>query len=195
MNGRTHIWVGALAGAGALGAAEPLAVAVMVPVAAAASLLPDLDTEKALASKYLGKQAHAWTRAAAYWTWHQTATDTDRHAAARRAQYGIPEEHRTLTHTLLFCVAVGGPLCLVWWPLGVAAFTGLLSSVLADGCTKAGVPLLWVPWNWRIKGRRWYPFRLMGRLMKSGSSWEWVPGLAVAAVCAAVTHLLMYLVP
>lgn len=59
---------------------------------------------------------------------------------------------------------------------GAAVAAGWLSHILADGCTKDGVPLLWpVPY----RGKRWWRFRFLGTVLSSGGRAEW---LAVAAL-------------
>lgn len=84
-----------------------------------------------------------------------------------------------------FFVALGGVMALAFfhpmepWMSAWAVFIGYLSHVLADGCTKAGVPFLW---PLKIKGKRWWNVRLLGSTVTSGQSREWLPatGLAIA---------------
>lgn len=66
------------------------------------------------------------------------------------------------------------------WMAAVAVGVGWLSHVLADACTKAGVPLWWPMLR---RGRRWSHVRLMGTRLTSGadSDW-WFAGVAVAAL-------------
>ena len=64
---------------------------------------------------------------------------------------------------------------LVAWAAGV----GWLSHIIADGCTKSGVPMMWPA---KIKGRRWYRFRILGSVLPSGHRLDWIAGLGVAAL-------------
>lgn len=66
------------------------------------------------------------------------------------------------------------PLLAAW-----AAGAGWLSHIIADGCTKSGVPLMW---PLKIRGKRWYSVRLLGSSIASGDRREWLAGLAVAAL-------------
>ena len=66
----------------------------------------------------------------------------------------------------------------------IAVFVGWMSHLLADGFTKDGVPLAW-PLTWR--GRRWRNYRLMGRVLESGSRAEWwVAGALVSLLSIPV---------
>lgn len=67
------------------------------------------------------------------------------------------------------------------WMMAVAVAGGWLSHVLADGCTMAGVPLLWPI---RHKGKRWYRFRFMGSLLRSGARAELAVAVSMIAVLA-----------
>jgi membrane-bound metal-dependent hydrolase YbcI (DUF457 family) len=53
---------------------------------------------------------------------------------------------------------------------GAAAGLGWLSHVLADGCTKDGVPLLWPV---TVAGKKWWRFRLLGTRLESCTPQEW----------------------
>lgn len=74
--------------------------------------------------------------------------------------------------------AVAVAMLLSPWLLALAAFTGYLSHVMADGCTREGVPLLWPI---EIKKKRWWRVRLMGTSITSGSQRERGPAIGVAA--------------
>lgn len=74
--------------------------------------------------------------------------------------------------------AVAVAMLLSPWLLALSAFTGYLSHVMADGCTKDGVPLLW---PMEIKQKRWWRVRLMGTSIESGSQREKGPAVGVAA--------------
>lgn len=67
---------------------------------------------------------------------------------------------------------------------GVAAFLGWLSAVLADGCTKDGVPLAW-PFL-TVKGKRWWRFRFLGTRLETGGPGEWWVVFAVTAIFVVV---------
>lgn len=84
--------------------------------------------------------------------------------------------------------AVAAAILLNPWLLALAAFAGYLSHVIADGCTKGGVPLLW---PMEIKGKRWWRIRLVGTLVESGSEREKGPAAGVAAASNALLLLLM----
>lgn len=60
-----------------------------------------------------------------------------------------------------------------------AAGSGWLSHIVADGCTKSGVPMLWPV---KIKGKRWYRLRLLGSSLSSGDKREWIAGFGVAVL-------------
>lgn len=77
---------------------------------------------------------------------------------------------------------VGSGLAMgLWVPvdpvlLGVAAGLGWLSHIIADGCTTAGVPLMWPA---RINGKKWWRVRFLGSSLESGSQREYVVGAAL----------------
>lgn len=83
--------------------------------------------------------------------------------------------------------AVAAAFLLNPWLLALASFAGYLSHVVADGCTKDGVPALW---PMEIKGKRWWRIHLMGRLISSGSEQEKGPAAGVAAASNALLLLL-----
>lgn len=85
--------------------------------------------------------------------------------------------------------AVGASLLLTPWFLALAAGGGYASHVLADGCTKAGVPAFW---PLKVKGRRWWNLRLLGRVMSSGSVYESGPALGVSLAANAVLVFLNF---
>lgn len=73
---------------------------------------------------------------------------------------------------------------MMMWAVGV----GWFSHVLADGCTTAGVPLLW-PLS--IKGKRWWRVRLLGGALTSGHQYEWIAGAGCAAILCVVPVLFL----
>lgn len=66
------------------------------------------------------------------------------------------------------------PLLAAW-----AAGAGWLSHIIADGCTRLGVPLLW---PLKIRGKRWYHARFLGSSIASGDRREWIAGFVVAVL-------------
>lgn len=62
--------------------------------------------------------------------------------------------------------------------IALAACLGWISHIIADCCTRAGVPVLW---PLKIKGRRWWRLRLLGSWLTSGDPKEWVAALGVMA--------------
>jgi membrane-bound metal-dependent hydrolase YbcI (DUF457 family) len=84
--------------------------------------------------------------------------------------------HRALTHTLLFCGALGGLVSGILhltgqhsaaW-LGLPIGVGALAHLLGDACTVAGIPLLF-PFS--IKGQRWYRVGLPKALRLRTDGW------------------------
>lgn len=63
--------------------------------------------------------------------------------------------------------------------LTLAVAGGYLSHLIADACTKAGVPLLWPV---TLHGKRWWRIRLLGGLVASGSRREKAPAAGVGLV-------------
>lgn len=80
-------------------------------------------------------------------------------------------------------VALGSIHLLTPWQMAMAVGGGYLSHVVADSCTKGGVPAFWpIP----IKGKRWWNIRLMGRMILSGSRQENIPALGVSLATNAL---------
>ncbi|MER6605824.1 metal-dependent hydrolase [Streptomyces sp. NPDC000927] len=69
---------------------------------------------------------------------------------------------------------------------GSAAGLGWLSHVIADGCTKFGVPLMW---PLKVRGKRWWRFRFLGSRLECGASGEWLAASGVAAIFVAVPYI------
>lgn len=82
---------------------------------------------------------------------------------------------------------VGSSLLLSPWLLALAVGGGYASSVVADACTKSGVPALWPI---KIHGKRWWSIRLLGGLVTTGSSQEKGPAVGVALAMNALLLLL-----
>lgn len=119
MNGRTHLLLG-------LAVAVPIAAiapqdnalrALVIAVGGIGGLLPDIDHPKSIISGYIWGVGGAVRLAAS---------------------------HRTYTHTILFVAALLGLLFAIKAPQWIIAATagGLISHLLADMLTVAGVPIL-----------------------------------------------------
>lgn len=177
------LWLGGCAVAQTLHhPATATAVLVGTPIAVLFSGSPDLDHPSSKAARSLGPAtrllAHgiAALSAAVY---RSTATGRDR-----------PNEsgHRGITHTLAFCVALGGLVAglaaLVggagWLWLGLPAGVGALAHLLGDACTRYGVPLAWPV---KVRGRRWYscglPYALRIRTDRAAEHYVVMPVLVV----------------
>jgi membrane-bound metal-dependent hydrolase YbcI (DUF457 family) len=79
--------------------------------------------------------------------------------------------------------AAGSALLLNPWLMALAAAGGYLSHIVADACTKGGVPAFW-PIS--IQGKRWWNIRLLGRAVTSGSSQEKGPAIGVSLAANAL---------
>lgn len=84
-------------------------------------------------------------------------------------------------------VAMGASFYLTPWLMGLAALVGYISHIVADGCTKGGVPALW-PLS--IQGKRWWNIRLLGGEVASGSTAENGPAVGVAMASNVLLILL-----
>lgn len=119
MTGRTHLLIGLSIGCVIADHAplNPALRAGVITAAAFASLLPDIDHPKAIVSGYLPGIGHA----------------------AR-----LVVSHRGATHTAVFAAAIVALLLVVAAPVHVimAAGAGVVSHLVADMLTPAGVPLL-----------------------------------------------------
>lgn len=139
--GRQHSLCGLLAGVGlaAVLPAAPIEIrGLLVIVTGGAALLPDLDHPGATAAKSLG----LLTKAVAFGidrlavaAYHATRAPGD--SASRHGG------HRLLTHTVPWCVLVGGLVGLLGWvsPVALAVSCGLLGGLLGLGLRVAGVGL------------------------------------------------------
>lgn len=102
-----------------------------------------------------------------------------------------PLYRRTLGMVVLgaAATAVTASLLLTPWLLALAVGGGCASHVLADACTKQGVPAFWPI---KIKGRRWWNVRLLGGLVASGSTHESGPAVGVSMAANALLLLLNF---
>jgi membrane-bound metal-dependent hydrolase YbcI (DUF457 family) len=79
--------------------------------------------------------------------------------------------------------AAGAVFMLTPWLLALAVTCGYTSHVVADACTRSGVPAFWpIP----IKGKRWWNIRLLDNMVASGSALERAPALGVSLFANAV---------
>lgn len=62
--------------------------------------------------------------------------------------------------------------------MGACAAAGWMSSVVADGCTVQGVPMLW---PFPVHGKRWWMVKLCGSSVESGSPRELVAAVVIVA--------------
>lgn len=85
--------------------------------------------------------------------------------------------------------AAGSALLLSPWLFSLAVGGGYLSHIVADACTKAGVPVLW-PVN--IKGKRWWNIRLLSGMVTSGSPLEKGPAVGVSLAANALLLFLQF---
>jgi membrane-bound metal-dependent hydrolase YbcI (DUF457 family) len=165
---RGHALVGLLGGVGysALLPAAPLPIrALAVVVTGGAALLPDLDHKNATAAKSLGLLTKL------------IGAGIDRLAVAvfyaTRAP-GDPVEknggHRLLTHTVPWCLLIGGIAGVLGWvyPVSLVAVCGLLVGLLGLGFRVAGCSLLVIATLVAAVAFTQYP------------GWSWTVSVAVA---------------
>lgn len=72
--------------------------------------------------------------------------------------------------------------------VGFVAWIGWMSHIIADSCTKAGVPFLW---PLKINGRRWWRLRLLGGWLASGEAKEWIAAAGVMVSMNAAQWVLV----
>lgn len=158
MKGITHALLGLGVGV-AVAATAPADTALRVATIAAggvAGLLPDIDHPKAMISKY---------------------------AIGIGGAVRMVASHRGPTHTVLFIAAVMGLLYIIEAPEWIlaAAAGGLISHVLADMLTVAGVPLL-MPITRRS-------FRLAPYMVLKATSW-FLESVAIVGSVALIGFIL-----
>lgn len=147
----THMAAGAAAAASAAIAAGVLPPELpLVAVAIGGALLPDIDHPQS----FLGRRV-----------------------LPVAAVLGGLLGHRTVTHSLLGQAGVALAFLFLPWQLGLALALGYGSHLLADSCTRGGIPLLWP--NRRLYGPR---------LMRTGGLVEL---LVVLPACALGSALLL----
>lgn len=84
--------------------------------------------------------------------------------------------------------ALGAMLLLGPWLMALAVGGGYLSHLVADACTKQGVPALWpLP----VDGRRWWEIKLLGPLVRSGDPVERGPAVGVSLASNGLLLLLV----
>jgi len=137
--GRSHGLTGLLGGVGfaALLPAAPMPVrGLLVIVMGGAALLPDLDHPNATAAKSLG----LLTKVIAYGV--DRLAVTVYHATRARGDSASRQGgHRLLTHTIPWCLLVGGLVAVLGTasPVALAVFCGLLGGLLGLGLQVAGI--------------------------------------------------------
>lgn len=188
MKGTVHLMIGSASMMGAAPHVSPPELVLASGISAACALLPDLDHPRSRASSLLGSRAHLLTHKVARFAYRRTCTQDDRDEASREP-WRDPL-HRGVTHTVAFALSLGVLSFVIGGGLmGVAVGTGIFSHILADACTKAGVPLAW---PLMVREQRWHRLRLPGaRHMKSGSPLEWIPGCGVALLCCLIPLMLL----
>lgn len=86
-----------------------------------------------------------------------------------RAGWAKPSFHGTWSHSLLFCLAVGGLATLLFGPwLGGLALASILAHVVADMPTDTGIPLLLPLSPRRFSFNLWTNTGYWGRAMYAG---------------------------
>jgi inner membrane protein len=158
--GYSHIVIGAVAGVVVASGLHGDLLAGAL-VGGVAGLAPDIDTPGSM----VGRRLPRW--------WHR-----------------LTPGHRGLTHSLVWCLALGlGAYGVEAWALGgtpghplfaIEVTAGSLSHLLADGLTEEGIPLLWPFSRCRVV--------LLGALaFRTGS---WVEHAVTAAVAAGTLYWL-----
>lgn len=133
MTGRTHLTIGIAVGLALVHVthAQPREAALIVVAAAAGSLIPDLDHPQSMLS--------GWIPGAGL--------------------VSLFTRHRGITHSILFCLALPVVVSFLMRSfigvgidgvLRLPLLCGMLSHLVADMLTPAGVPLLW-PWRANFK--------------------------------------------
>lgn len=118
---------------------------------------------------------------------------TGRVATGAVAAFGVillwPLYRKTVPLVILGAAvtAAGASLYLTPWLVGLAVLVGYVSHIVADGCTKGGVPALW---PMRIQNKRWWNIRLLGGEVASGSKQENGPAVGVALASNVLLILL-----
>lgn len=122
MNGRTHAAIGAASMAGAALSGVPLTdCAMMAAISAGFSLGPDIDTPESTASRSMPAVVHRTAHRISHHVRTQTSTyPWDTQYFQWKISHGHDPEHRALTHTVVFGVAVTG-VC-----VGASFFLGTL---------------------------------------------------------------------
>lgn len=158
MNGITHALLGLGVGVAvaAIAPADTVLRAATIAAGGIGGLLPDIDHPKAMISKY---------------------------AIGIGGAVRLVASHRGPTHTVLFIAAVMGLLLLIKAPewIMAAAAGGLVSHLLADMLTVAGVPIL-MPLSKRN-------FRLAPYLVLKATSW-FLESLAMVGSVALIGFIL-----
>lgn len=115
-------------------------------------------------------------------------------AMACRALLGKKDRNKNFGPRSLMTVIALGAATMVFFVgvpaeyLALAAWLGWFSHIIADCCTRAGVPALW---PLKIRGRRWWRLRLLGSWLKSGDTGEWVAAAGIVVPLNLVQMMLL----
>jgi len=174
--GRTHAltgWCGGLVAAPLVGVSDTASALVFAVATTGAALLPDLDHVNARATRLLGpitwcvsKTLRGLSRLA----YNTTATSVD----SRRN-----DPHRTLTHTFLFSLALGGVVA------AVTAMTGIVGALVTAGLLLLLAVDSLGPWMLAaaVPG-------VIGMLLDPDALAQLPAGLGVAVALGCVVHIL-----
>ncbi|EOM77696.1 metal-dependent hydrolase [Rhodococcus rhodnii] len=185
--GPTHAMSGALAGlavAGLLPAewgapASPAETFTFAAVCAGAALLPDLDTPQSTVSRSFGPLSRLLARLVdAISLGYYTLTKGKRDGKRRGG-------HRTLTHTLLFAVALGAGVAYAVSTLGKPAIVTTLFLALGLALRGLGGDL--------AKEKGWILVSLLAAAL-AALTWQWYPtqegsaALGIAVTLGCIVH-------
>lgn len=175
--GTTHMAGGAAAGL-AVGALlpDPAVGLLCGAVGAVTSMSPDLDHPSGRGVKALGPVGWLLCRLLRAVSFQLTGT-----------------RHRGLTHSLLFAVlvaAIAGIAAREWLPgaalsVTAAAFAGVLSALLGDAVTRAGLDYVLWPLSWRLEIPEWL------RIRTGGAAEKWLVLPALGLLCLLGLGLVM----
>ncbi len=168
--GMTHMCGGAAAGLG-VGAlsGDPGVGLLCGAVGAVTSMTPDLDHPSARAVRVLGPVGWVVCRVLRFVSYLLTG-----------------RTHRGITHSLLFAATVAGIagwVASVWIPadtlsIAAAALAGVLTALLGDAVTKAGLDYVLWPLEWRLHVPAVLRVRTGGRVEK----WVVMPVMCLLCV-------------
>ena len=174
--GRTHAltgWCGGLVAAPLVGVSDAASALVFAVGATGAALLPDLDHLNARATRLLGPITWCVSKALrglSRLAYNTTATSAD----SRRN-----DPHRTLTHTFLFSLALGGVVA------AVTAMTGVVGVLITAGLLLLLAVDALGPWMLAAAAPG-----VIGILLDPDALEQLPAGLGVAVALGGVVHIL-----